>query len=115
MHNHFWQCEDRWRSRSSVSGDETWEDHIKLDKIRDLILLDPNVDEKDFDSERHTIQPMLLQLIKNAGGDYMGRETTRNSSHGDFSGTDWLEKQLPSNWRKLARQYIEKVARKHHE
>ena len=96
-------------------GGDTWEDHIQLNKIRDLLKHHPDIDEKDLDSARHTIQPMLVKLIGTAGGDYRGRITTRNSDTGDFAGTDWLEKNLPKDWRKKAKKYIEKVARKHHE
>lgn len=92
---------------------DTWEDHIEIDKLKDILAKKGNIDQEDIDQLRHTIQPMLIKLIKNSGGDYMGRDKTRNSSHGDFSGVEWLMKYLPSDWKEKADKYIEKVARDH--
>jgi hypothetical protein len=97
------------------SGDQGWEDHIDLFLLRNLLAKKDNLDQEELNQIRHTIQPMLIQIFKNAGGDYMGRETTKNSKSFDFSGMDWLEKYLPKDWQEKARKYIEKVARNHND
>lgn len=92
--------------------DQNWENQIDIKLIRDLIGK-KDIDQEKLNKIRHIIQPMLIQLFINAGGDYRGRETTKNTTSGDFSGMDWLEKQLPKGWEEKAKKYIEKVARKH--
>lgn len=95
--------------------DQTWEDHIDIFLLRNLLAKKDSIKQDELNQIRHTIQPMLLQIFKTAGGDYMGRETTKNTKSFDFSGMDWLEKYLPKDWEQKARKYIEKVARKHYD
>ena len=99
-------------SEKEWESEGTWEDHIDMEELEKLIGM-KNIKQKDLDQARHTIQPILIKLMKNAGGDYKGRKDMKNSSSGDFSGMDWLEKQLPKDWKERAKKYIEKVSRKH--
>jgi hypothetical protein len=93
--------------------DNPWYNHIKLKDI--AMLLGFKGSQAELDMLRHTIQPTLIQLMKNAGGDYRGRETTKNTPSVDFSGMDWVEKHLPADWEDRIRKYIKKIARKHKE
>jgi len=95
------------------SSDSHWADHVKLKDIAQLMGFKGS--QGELDMLRHTIQPTLIQIMKNAGGDYRGRETTKNTKSGDYSGMDWVEKHLPSDWEERIRKYIEKVARNHKE
>lgn len=93
--------------------DSKWEDHINLDMIRHYIKQDGKVKQDYFAVTRQSMQPTLLDLIKNTGGDYKGREKTRNSSHGDYSGIDYILNQMPKNWRDKVKKYVEKIAKRH--
>lgn len=92
-----------------------WEDHISLDLLKHLISQDGKTDIKTLALNRQSIQPTILDLIKNTGGDYMGRETTRNSDHGDYAGIEYILKQMPKNWREKVKKYVEKIAQRHNE
>lgn len=91
---------------------DSWEDKIDLKDLANLLGM-KDVDQRKLDMLRHTIQPALIQLFKNAGGDYRGREKMRNMDHGDFSGMDWLNKHLPKGWEEKLRKYMERVAKEH--
>jgi hypothetical protein len=95
--------------------DRSFDDHIDVFLLRNLLAKKDDLNQAKLNKIRHTIQPMLIQIFQTAGGDYMGRETTKNSKSGDFSGMDWLEKYLPKDWKEKARQYMEKIARKHYD
>lgn len=88
-----------------------WKDQIDLKDIADLLGFKGK--QGDLDMLRHAIQPTLIQIMKNAGGDYRGRETTKNSNPADFSGMDWVQKHLPPDWEERIRKYVMNVARKH--
>ena len=90
-----------------------WEDHISRELLKQLIMQDTDVET--LASQRQSIQPTLLDLIKNTGGDYKGRTTTRNSSHGDYAGIEYILKQMPKDWRDRVKKYVEKIAKKHKE
>lgn len=88
-----------------------WADQIDIEDIAKLLKL--KGDQVDLDMLRHVIQPTLIQIMKNAGGDYRGRDNMSNSKHGDFSGIEWVKKYLPSDWEKRIRKYIKQVAKDH--
>jgi len=98
-----WDEEDKWKS------------HLDRDLLRHLISKDGETDEEVLNINRHTIQPVLLNLIKNTGGDYKGRTTTRNSGHGDFALISYVLKNMPDGWEAKVKKYVEKIARKHNE
>ena len=88
-----------------------WSSQIKIGDI--AALLNFKGSQKDLDMLRHVIQPTLIQIMKNSGGDYRGRNTMSNTDHGDFSGVEWVKKHLPSDWEKRIRKYIKQVAKDH--
>jgi len=93
--------------------DDTWENHINNKTIQDLLGLKDDIDQEKLNKLRHLIQPTLIKLISTSGGDYQGRNTTRNSYNGDTSGVDWLKKHLPNDWKEKLKDHVKKVARKH--
>ena len=93
--------------------DPKWEDHISLDMLKQLIMQDIGVEKPAM--QRQSMQPTLLDLIKNTGGDYHGRTKTRNAGHGDFAGIEYILKQMPDDWREKVKQYVETIAKKHKE
>jgi predicted transcriptional regulator len=95
--------------------DDKWKEQFDKDLLRSVISKNSETGEEEINVNRHTIQPALLNLIKNAGGDYKGRTTTRNSKHGDFSGIDYILKKLPSDWEDKLKKYIQKIAKTHNE
>jgi len=95
--------------------DDKWKDHFQTDLLRHVIMKDTKTDEIQINVNRHSIQPVLLNLIKNTGGDYRGRTTTRNSNHGDFSFMSYILKHLPKDWEVEMKKYVEKIAKKHNE
>ena len=92
-----------------------WEDHINVDDLKSFIKQDGKVTDKDLTYQRQAIQPTLMDLIKNTGGDYKGRTTTRNSNHGDYAGIDYILKQMPKDWVEKVKKYVETIAKKHQE
>lgn len=93
--------------------DAKWEDHVSRELLKQLIA--QLEDDDKISLKRQSIQPTLLDLIKNTGGDYMGRETTKNSNHGDFSGIEYILKKMPKDWQEKVKQYVVKIATKHRE
>lgn len=92
-------------TESAWEYEQSFEDRINLNKLEDLIGM-KNIKEDDLNTIRQTMQPILFQLYKNAGGDYRGRKTFKNSKGGDTSGIDLIKKYLPDNWEDIARKYI---------
>jgi len=95
--------------------DDRWKDHFNRDLLNHLILKNDKTGEEELNVNRHSIQPVLMNLIKNTGGDYKGRKTTSNSEYGDFSGVDYILKHLPDGWEDKMKKYVEKIAKKHNE
>lgn len=95
--------------------EDIWKKHFDQDLLKHLISKDSKDGEVEVNINRHAIQPVLLNLIKNTGGDYMGRTKTRNSSHGDFAAIDYIMNKMPEGWEEKLRKYVERLAKKHNE
>jgi len=102
-------------SEKEWDEDAKWEDHISIDMLKHFISQNGKVNNDQLGNQRQSIQPTLLDLIKNTGGDYKGRSTTRNSNHGDYAGIDYILKQMPPNWKNRVKKYVEKIAKTHNE
>lgn len=94
---------------------DIWKAHLDADLLKHLISKNSETGEQELNVNRHSIQPVLMNLIKNTGGDYKGRKTSSNSDHGDFSGVEYILKRLPSDWEDKLRKHVEKIAKKHNE
>lgn len=101
--------EKEWDEKSK------WEELINKDLLRNVITRNDETGEDEININRHTMQPVLMNLIKNVGGDYMGRSTTRNADHGDFAGIEYILNRLPDDWEEKVKQYVMKIAKKHKE
>lgn len=93
------------------SDPSPWGDQIDIDDIAKLLKFKGS--QSDLDMLRHVIQPTLVQIMKNAGGDYRGRDSMDNTNKADFSGMEWIKKKLPSDWEEKLRKYIKQVAKDH--
>ena len=85
--------EKEWDGHSDIKSND-------LDIISKLILKIGG-HEKELNDKSHNIQPTLIGLIANTGGDYKGRTTTANTKRDPRSGFDILKKYLPKNWKEL--------------
>jgi len=94
---------------------DKWKEYFDRDLLSHLISKDGESDESEININRHSIQPVLLNLIKNTGGDYRGRSKMRNSDHGDFSGIDYILKNMPKGWEEKLKKYVKKLSKKHNE
>ena len=95
--------------------DDRWKKHFNADLLKHLISKNSKTGEPEVNVNRHSIQPVLINLIKNVGGDYKGRKTTSNTDHGDFAAVDYILKHLPKDWEYKMKKYVEKIAKKHNE
>jgi 8-oxo-dGTP pyrophosphatase MutT (NUDIX family) len=83
---------------------------FKVDRFKDLMKLKKG--EKEFNDDRHSIQPTLFGLIKNYGGDYRGRETGVNSvNRGNYGGMKFIKKYLPDDWEDQLEKYSRSQAK----
>jgi len=88
-------------------------DLFQVDKFKKLIDLE--TDEEEFNDDRQSIQPTLVGLIKNVGGDYKGRDTMANMKRNDYTGLDMLKKHLPKDWKEKLKKHVARYARKDHD
>lgn len=95
--------------------DDRWKEHFNTDLLKHVISKDSKTGETEINVNRHSIQPVLLNLIKNAGGDYRGRQNTSNTDHGNFAAVDYILKHLPKDWQSKMEKYVKKIAKKHNE
>jgi len=102
-------------NESEWNETDEWQDHFDRDLLANLISKNSETGEKELNVNRHSIQPVLLNLIKNTGGDYRGRTNMRNSDHGDYAGVDYILKNMPKGWEEKVKKYVEKIAKKHNE
>jgi len=85
--------EKEWDGDSDIKSND-------LDIIRKL-LLTLGGQEEELNNKCHNIQPTLMGLIANTGGDYKGRTTAANTKRDPRSGFAILKKYLPKNWKEL--------------
>jgi len=87
-----------------------WDRQIQINTLRKLLNLDPDTNEKDLTTLRHSMQPTLLNLIKNTGGDWKGNKAIINAKHGDYSGIKYILKHLPKDWEDKIQKYVRKIS-----
>jgi 8-oxo-dGTP pyrophosphatase MutT (NUDIX family) len=88
-------------------------DLFKVDRFQKLMTFKKK--EDDFNDDRQSVQPTLLGLIKNVGGDYRGRDDMANMKHHDYTGLDMLKKYLPKDWEEKLKKHVSRYARKDHD
>jgi hypothetical protein len=88
-------------------------DLFQLDRFKKLMNFDK--EEDDFNDDRQSVQPTLIGLIKNVGGDYRGRDDMANMKRNDYTGLKMLKKYLPKDWNEKLKKHVARYARKDHD